>query len=83
MNGITIYEYDALAPARADLVGIDEVNIVPDNVFRWLDAQCLRAADQGTAPWLRWTQRRGCCFALESDPPFALNSDPPILKKKI
>ena len=59
MNGLTIYEFDALATAGADFSGIDGVHMVPTSVFGWLEEQCLRAADAGNAAWLRWTQRRG------------------------
>jgi 5-methylcytosine-specific restriction enzyme subunit McrC len=59
MNGLTIYEFDALAAAGADLYGIDGVHLVPATVFSWLEEQCLPAADAGDSPWLRWTQRRG------------------------
>lgn len=59
MNGLTIYEFDALAAAGADFSGIDGVHLVPATVFSWLEEQCLRVADTGDAAWLRWTQRRG------------------------
>ena len=59
MNGVTIYEFDALAVAGTDFSGIEGVHVIPANVFGWLEEQCLRAADQGDAAWLRWTQRRG------------------------
>lgn len=59
MNALTIYEFDALAVAGADFLGIDGVHMVPASVFGWLEEQCLRAADAGDAAWLRWAQRRG------------------------
>lgn len=59
MNGLTIYEYDALAPAGADCSSIEGMHKVPDKVFSWLEEQCIRAADAGNGAWLRWTQRRG------------------------
>ncbi|MES2018697.1 MAG: McrC family protein [Pseudomonadota bacterium] len=59
MNGLTIYEFDALASASEDFAGVDDVHIVPADVLAWLEAQCLRAADNGDGAWLRWTQRRG------------------------
>lgn len=59
MNGRTIYEFDALMADGAGCSGIEGVHQVPDNVFSWLEEQCLRAADAGDAAWLRWTQRRG------------------------
>lgn len=59
MTCLTIYEFDALT--TADKIGSDskDVHIVPTKVFDWLREQCLRIADVGNAPWLRWTQRRG------------------------
>lgn len=59
MNGLTIYEFDALAAAGADFSDIDGIHMVPATVFGWLEEQCLRAADAGDAVWLRWAQRRG------------------------
>lgn len=59
MNGLTIYEFDALGAAGAGFSGVDGVHMVPDTVFDWLEEQCLRAADAGEAAWLRWVQRRG------------------------
>lgn len=59
MNGLTIYEFDALVAVGADFSGIDGVHLVPAGVFGWLEEQCLRAADAGDAAWLRWAQRRG------------------------
>ena len=59
MNGLTIYEFDALTAAGADFSGVDGVHMVPASVFGWLEEQCLRAADAGDAAWLRWAQRRG------------------------
>lgn len=59
MTCLTIYEFDALT--TADKIASDSkgVHIVPTKVFDWLREQCLRIADVGNAPWLRWTQRRG------------------------
>ena len=59
MNGLTIYEFDALSAAGTDFSGIDGVHQVPASVFSWLEGQCLRAADAGDTAWLRWAQRRG------------------------
>ncbi|WP_114153322.1 McrC family protein [Chromobacterium haemolyticum] len=59
MNGLTIYEFDALAALGADFSGSDGVHMIPACVFGWLEEQCLRAANAGDAAWLRWTQRRG------------------------
>lgn len=59
MSGITIYEFDTLAAAMPGFDSADGLHAVPANVFRWLEEQCLRAADVGNAPWIRLTQRRG------------------------
>lgn len=59
MNGITIYEFDALAAIGADFASADGVHAIPANVFRWLEDQCLRAADMSESAWLRLGQRRG------------------------
>lgn len=59
MKGLTIYEFDTLAAAGAEVSGIDGVHRVPAHVMAWLEGQCLRAAERGDAAWLRWTQRRG------------------------
>lgn len=59
MNGITIYEFDALAAAGSDVVVADGVHAVPDTVYEWLEGQCLRVTDEADSAWLRMTQRRG------------------------
>lgn len=59
MNGLTIYEFDALVAVGANFPDIEGMHRVPDSVFNWLEGQCLRAADAGEGAWLRWTQRRG------------------------
>lgn len=59
MNGITIYEFDALAKARSDAADAEGVHRIPDKVYDWLEDQCLRAAEADVAAWLRLTQRRG------------------------
>lgn len=59
MTGLTIYEFDALAAAGTGFSGVDGVHVVADNVFDWLEGQCLRAAESGGPIWLRWAQRRG------------------------
>ncbi|MEN6541680.1 McrC family protein [Parvibaculum sp.] len=64
MNGITIYEDEALTAAKpglADVEGLHGVPVhgVPVNVYGWLEDQCLRSAERGEAAWLRLTQRRG------------------------
>lgn len=59
MSGTTIHEFDALVMAGADSAGAEGLHAVPERVFVWLESQCLRAADEGGAAWLRLTQRRG------------------------
>jgi len=58
-NGITIYEFDAMAAAGADFVGAEGLHGIPENVFGWLEGRSLRAAEDRDAAWLRLTQRRG------------------------
>lgn len=59
MNGITIYEFDALMTAGSDAADAEGVHRIPNKVYAWLEDQCLRAAEAGEAAWLRLTQRRG------------------------
>lgn len=59
MSGITIFEFDALVAATPGYAGAENVHAVPDEVYAWLEDQCLRTAEQGEAAWLRLTQRRG------------------------
>ncbi len=59
MNGITIYEFDALRKAGSDAADAEGLHRIPDNVYAWLEDQCLRSAEAGEAAWLRLTQRRG------------------------
>ncbi len=59
MTGLTIYEFDALAPLGGGLSDIDRVHLIPVDVFKWLEEQCLRLAEEGDAVWLRLGQRRG------------------------
>lgn len=59
MNGITIYEFDALMAAGSDASGAEGLHRIPDKVYGWLEDQCLRSAEAGDATWLRLTQRRG------------------------
>lgn len=47
MNGLTIYEFDALVAVGANFPDIEGMHRVPDSVFNWLEGQCLRAADAG------------------------------------
>ncbi len=59
MNGITIYEFDALAASGAGVAAAEGAHSVPDRVYEWLEDQCLRTAEAGDASWLRLAQRRG------------------------
>lgn len=61
MNGLTLYEFDALTFPAPGLQECDGLRIVPRRVFEWLELQALRAAepDETGSPWLRLTQRRG------------------------
>ncbi|MCH9826287.1 MAG: McrC family protein [Gammaproteobacteria bacterium] len=59
MNGITIYEFDAVVAATAGNSDFEGVFSIPPHVFRWLEGQCLRASDVGDTAWIRLTQRRG------------------------
>lgn len=59
MSGITIYEYDALIATTRAVADVEGLHPVPEKVYGWLEEQCLRAAEDGEAAWLRLTQRRG------------------------
>lgn len=59
MNGITIYEFDALMAAESDGAAADGLHGVPRKAYGWLEEQCLRCAEAGETAWLRLTQRRG------------------------
>lgn len=59
MNGITIYEFDALTAADSGIGAAEGLHSIPVRVYGWLEDQCLRAAEEGDAAWLRLTQRRG------------------------
>lgn len=59
VNGITIFEFETLIAATAGVAGTEGLHAVPDAVYGWLEDQCLRAAEQGEAAWLRLAQRRG------------------------
>ncbi|KVR14074.1 2-keto-D-gluconate dehydrogenase [Burkholderia ubonensis] len=58
MNGITIYEFDALVAEGTDAAEAEGLHVVPTNVFGWLELESLRA-DDGGAAWLRPVRRRG------------------------
>jgi 5-methylcytosine-specific restriction enzyme subunit McrC len=59
VNGITIYQFDALTAANSGIGAADGLPSIPVRVYGWLETQCLRAAEEGEAAWLRLTQRRG------------------------
>lgn len=59
MNGITIYEFDALTAAQRDAAGAEGLHRIPSKVYGWLEEQCLRCAEAGETAWLRLTQRHG------------------------
>ena len=59
MNGVTIYEFDALTASGTGVAVADGWHAIPDRVYEWLEDQCLRTADAGEAAWLRLAQRRG------------------------
>ena len=59
MTGITIYEFDALTAADSGIGAAEGLHGIPARVYGWLEDQCLRAAEEGDAAWLRLTQRRG------------------------
>lgn len=61
MNGITIYEFDALTAAvGANVTATDGLHRIPARVYAWLEDQCLRATEGRDPAWLRLSQRRGC-----------------------
>lgn len=60
MRGVTIYEFQALLAESTKLSAAGEgLHFVPDNVFAWLELQCLRASDEKKTAWLRLTQKSG------------------------
>ncbi|MBL8298899.1 MAG: McrC family protein [Rhodanobacteraceae bacterium] len=58
----SIHEFDTLAAenpaASLAAASTDGLHTVPANVFAWLEQQALRCTGNGTAAWLRLTQRR-------------------------
>lgn len=58
MNGITIYEFDALVSAASKAPESEGLRCVPEKVFSWLTDQCLEASGARKTAWLRLTQRR-------------------------
>ncbi len=59
MNGITIHEFDALMALDSGIDASDGLHGIPARAYTWLEDQCLRAAEEGGATWLRLAQRRG------------------------
>jgi len=59
VNGITIYEFDALTAAGEDIAGSEGLYRIPGDVYAWLEDQCLRAGGAGKVAWLRLAQRSG------------------------
>ena len=59
MNGVTIFEFDALIARRVDALELEELHPVPPDVFDWLKTQALSASDEGRPAWLRLTQKLG------------------------
>jgi 5-methylcytosine-specific restriction enzyme subunit McrC len=59
MGSITVYEFDMLCPANAGIDDSQDLRVVPERVFNWLESQCLLASEQNGSPWLKLTQRRG------------------------
>ena len=59
MNGLTIYEFDALQMGGTSAIGGEGIHHIPGPVYDWLEQQCIRTATQGDAAWLRPTYRRG------------------------
>lgn len=59
MGGITLFEFDLIGEAQPNTSFADGLHPVPPKVYCWLEEQCLKAAQQGEAAWLRLTQRRG------------------------
>lgn len=59
MSGITIYEFDVLVPEVAGNPIVRSLHVIPAQVFVWLEARALKAAESGESAWLRLTQRHG------------------------
>ncbi|MDC0993991.1 McrC family protein [bacterium] len=61
MNGVTLYEFDALTLPASGLQGGDGLHVAPAKVYEWLELQALGAdkPDETSSPWLRLTQRHG------------------------
>ena len=59
MNRITVCEFDKVGTARPESAETGAVRAVPDNVYRWLEKQCLELSDREEATWLRLTQHGG------------------------
>lgn len=59
MSGITIYEFDVLVPEVPGNPIVRSLHVIPAQVFVWLEARALKAAESGGSAWLRLTQRHG------------------------
>lgn len=62
MNGITIFEFDLLIAEGSTVSRVErpsDLHCIPENVYLWLEDQCLRSAAMAEAAWLRLAQRRG------------------------
>jgi 5-methylcytosine-specific restriction enzyme subunit McrC len=59
VNGITVYEFDALTASDVCAEGSGGLHGIPTTVFQWLEEQCLRSAVAGETAWLRLGQRGG------------------------
>jgi 5-methylcytosine-specific restriction enzyme subunit McrC len=59
VSGITIFEFDKLTSAASNFAGSDDIHVIPDEVYDWLEDQCLQTTEGGETAWLRLTQRRG------------------------
>lgn len=59
MDGIQLYEFDALEAMVPGAPDADGLRAVPLSVFTWLESQALDAAEAGKPAWLRVTQRHG------------------------
>ncbi len=67
MSGITVYEFDFLAPMENGIIDLEGLHGIPPHVFNWLESQCLINAEKGNIAWLQLTQRhRRRCVQLKS-----------------
>ena len=59
VSGISIYEFDVLIAGTSGDASSEGLHTIPDQVYGWLERQCLRATNESGAQWLRLTQRHG------------------------